>query len=180
MARTPTIGEKNRLFIEAQQLFFAASASAESRINVSPRSTDLFRVLDDTTVAYLDLTGSGNETAAHLLADGRLTFMFCAFDGKPKILRLYGRGRTAHRGSDEYNALLENFAIDEPTGARQFQILEVELVQTSCGFGVPLFDYVGERDELGAWGEAKGRGGVEEYQQQKNLESMDGLPTGLA
>lgn len=180
MGRSATISDDHRAFLEAQHMFFTASAAENTRINLSPRGTDLLRVLDEKTVAYLDLTGSGNETAAHMLADGRLTMMFCSFEGRPKILRLYGRGRILHRGTPEYLEILKaSFADQEPLSARQILVLEVELVQTSCGFGVPLYDFVGMRDELAQWAENKGRDGVDAYQRKRNLESMDGLPTGL-
>jgi hypothetical protein len=130
-------------------------------------------------VVYLDRTGSGNETAAHLRADGRLTIMFCAFEGAPLILRLYGRGRVLRRGRSEYQSLLtEAFAGAEPLGARQMVQLEIDLVQTSCGFGVPLFDYQAERPTLDRWTEAKGDG-IDAYRREKNRFSIDGLPTGL-
>jgi hypothetical protein len=131
-------------------------------------------------VLYLDRTGSGNETAAHLRATGRLTIMFCAVDGPPLIMRLYGQGRVIKRGSDEYAALLaEKFDDTEPLGARQMVRLDIDLVQTSCGYGVPLFDYTGERDQMDRWAEAKGPDGIEAYWQEKNQISLDGLPTGL-
>lgn len=126
----------HREFIERQHIFFNASACAEGHVNVSPRDVARLRILDPNTVIYLDLTGSGNETATHLLADGRLTLMFCAFDGSPMVLRLYGRGRIVPRRSPEYTALLaEHFGNVEPPGARQMVSLAVELVQTSCGYG---------------------------------------------
>ena len=170
----------HRAFINRQRIFFTASATEASRINVSPRSTEYFRILDDHTVAYLDRTGSGNETAAHIKADGRLTIMFCAFDGPPMILRLYGRADVRHRHQRDYADLIENsFGGLAPLGARQIVRLSVELVQTSCGFGVPLFNYKGERDSLGRWTDAKGPNGIEAYWREKNRFSIDGLPTGL-
>jgi predicted pyridoxine 5'-phosphate oxidase superfamily flavin-nucleotide-binding protein len=174
----------HREFIEKQRIFFNASATAEGRVNVSPRDTASLRVLDENTVLYLDKTGSGNETAAHLRvdgqADGRLTLMFCAFEGAPVVLRLYGRGRILRRGGTEYAAMLASqFGNVETPGARQMVLLKVETVQTSCGYGVPLFEYVGERTTLTRWAEAKGEAGLEEYWRQKNMRSIDGLPTGL-
>lgn len=170
----------HREFIEKQRIFFNASAAAEGRVNVSPRDRAALRVLDANRVVYLDKTGSGNETAAHLLADGRLTLMFCAFEGPPMVLRLYGHGQILRRHSAEYSAMLaEEFGNTEPPGARQMVLLSVEAVQTSCGYGVPLFDYAGERDTLARWAEAKGEEGLEQYWRQKNARSIDGLPTGL-
>ena len=149
-------------------------------MNVSPRGTDAFAVIDERTVAYLDRTGSGNETAAHLKADGRLTIMFCAFDGPPNILRLYGRGEILRRGSPSYAALLESaFGGVEPAGARQIVRLDIDLVQTSCGYGTPLFEYRGERPSLDNWARSKGEEGLKAYWREKNLVSIDGLPTGL-
>jgi len=181
MARQfPHLSDSHREFIGRQRIFFTASAAPGTRVNVSPRSTDAFRILGDNQVAYLDRTGSGNETAAQLLADGRLTIMFCAFEGPPLILRLYGRGRVIHRRSGDYPRLLADWFEDkEPLGARQIVMLDVDLVQTSCGFGVPLFDHVGERTQLDRWAEAKGEAGIEAFQREKNARSMDGLPTGL-
>jgi hypothetical protein len=170
----------HREFIDRQRVFFTASATGESRINISPRSTDYFRLLDNHSVAYLDRTGSGNETAAHVRADGRLTIMFCAFEGPPMILRLYGRANVCHRDQRDYAELIESsFGGLAPPGARQIIRLGVELVQTSCGFGVPLLNYNGERDTLDRWTEAKGRNGIEAYWREKNRVSIDGLPTGL-
>jgi hypothetical protein len=171
---------KHRDFIARQHVFFTASAAATGHVNLSPRSTDMFRVLGDNRVIYLDRTGSGNETAAHLSADGRLTIMLCAFDGPPLILRLYGRGRAIHRGGSEYQALLAaEYGGAEPLGARQMILLDIELVQTSCGYGVPLQDYVEERPTMDKWAEAKGEDGIAAYWAEKNLVSLDGFPTGL-
>lgn len=170
----------HRNFIEQQRIFFNASATAEGRVNVSPRDGAALRVLDANSVVYLDKTGSGNETAAHLLMDGRLTLMFCAFEGAPMILRLYGHGQILRRGGAEYGEMLiSHFDNAEPPGARQMVLLKVEMVQTSCGYGVPLFDYVGERTTLTRWAEAKGEKGLKEYWQEKNLRSIDGVTTGL-
>jgi hypothetical protein len=171
----------HREFIARQQIFFTGSATATSRVNISPRPTDALRVLDERTVAYLDLTGSGSETAAHLRGDGRITLMFCAFDEPPSILRLYGRGTSIPRTTGEYTTLLASaFDNQEPLGARQIVRIDIDLVQTSCGYGVPLFDYVGQRTTLRRWAEHKGEAGLAEYRRQKNASSLDGLPTGLA
>jgi hypothetical protein len=171
----------HREFIERQHIFFNASAASEGRVNVSPRDVASLRVLDANTVVYLDLTGSGNETAAHLLADGRLTLMFCAFEGAPLILRLYGRGRILPRHTPGYDSLLHSHYNDnEPPGARQIVHLTVESVQTSCGMNVPFYDYVSERDQLIRWAQVKGEATLEDYRQQKNTRSIDGFPTGLS
>lgn len=167
-------------FIARQHIFFTASATGDSRVNVSPRETGCLRVIDATTVVYLDRTGSGNETAAHLRADGRLTFMFCAVEGPPMILRLYGRGRTIVRGDSDYESILtSHYGGREPSGARQIIWLDVDLVQTSCGFGVPFFDYKAERTSLDQWTNAKGSDGIEIYRREKNAYSIDGLSTGM-
>lgn len=175
-----SIDDRLRDFIARQHIFFTASAAANSRVNVSPRETLCLRILSPNTAIYLDRTGSGNETSAHMKADGRLTIMFCAMQGPPMILRLYGRGRIIHRSLPEYRELLHaHYAGDEPLGARQIVWLDIDLVQTSCGFGVPLFSYEGERPSLDQWAKAKGPDGIEEYRREKNVLSMDGLPTGL-
>jgi Pyridoxamine 5'-phosphate oxidase len=167
-------------FIAKQHIFFVASAAGGSHVNLSPRSTDSLRVLGPQAVAYLDRTGSGNETAAHIRAGGRITIMLCAFDGAPLILRLYGRGTVHRRSTAAFADLLgAHFGDVAPLGTRQIVSLEVELVQTSCGFGVPLFDYRAERDVLDRWAERKGEAGIESYWREKNLTSLDGLPTGL-
>lgn len=176
----PAIDEPIRRFIDRQHIFFTASAAAGTRVNVSPRSKRAFRVLGPNSACYLDLTGSGNETAAHLLADGRLTIMFCAFDGPPKILRLYGQAVSHRHDSQRFKSLMvEHFDGETPVGARQIVEQTIEIVQTSCGYAVPEFDYVGERTVLDDWAQSKGRDGIEAYWREKNAVSMDGLPTGL-
>ena len=169
-----------RAFIERQHIFFVGSATSESRVNISPKGLDALRVLGPNRVVYLDHTGSGSETSAHLKADGRLTIMFCAFEGPPLILRLYGRGAVIQRGSDEYAQLLaDEFGGVEPAGARQMVVLDIDLVQTSCGYAVPNFEYRQERAGLTRWAESQGEEGLDAYRRQKNMVSIDGLPTGL-
>jgi Pyridoxamine 5'-phosphate oxidase len=176
----PDIDASCREFIARQRIFFAASAAPRARVNISPRGTNALVILDERTVAYLDKTGSGNETAAHLKADGRLTLMFCAFEGPPNILRLYGRGEILPRGSVAYGDVLASaFAGAEPPGARQIVRLHVDRVQTSCGYGTPLFDYRGERPSLDNWARSKGEDGLEAYRREANVVSIDGLPTGV-
>ena len=178
--QTNLIEPAHKEFIEQQHIFFNASACADGRVNLSPRDAAALRVLDPRTVVYLDRTGSGNETAAHLLANGRLTLMFCAFEEPPMILRLYGLGRILLRAGSEYATLLEShFAGKEPPGARQMVHLDVDLVQTSCGMNVPLFDYVTDRNQLSRWAAAKGEAGLEDYRRRKNASSLDGFPTGM-
>jgi hypothetical protein len=167
-------------FIARQHIFFTASAAPTGRVNVSPKDAAALRVLSASRVVYLDVTGSGNETAAHLRLQGRMTLMFCAFEGAPLILRLYGQGRVLARASAEYADLLrEEFNNEERPGARQMIVLDVDSVQTSCGYGVPLFDYVAERDTLTRWAAAKGDHGLREYWRAKNAVSIDGFRTGL-
>ncbi|WP_216323895.1 pyridoxamine 5'-phosphate oxidase family protein [Deinococcus aestuarii] len=164
-------------FIARQHVFFTGSAAPEGRVNISPRGLDTLRVLDDHTVAYLDLTGSGNETAAHLRLSPRLTLMFCAFEGPPLILRLYGTGRTLALGTPEFEARAPAFTL--LPGTRQITELRVDLVQTSCGFGVPLLDFREDRTALTRQAEAWGEDGLRDYWGRKNLRSIDGFPTGL-
>lgn len=167
-------------FIQRQRVFFNASAAAIGRVNVSPRDAKSLRILDANTAFYLDLTGSGNETAAHVRANGRLTLMFCSFEGPPMILRLYGQASVVRRGQLEYRSLLDaHFEGYETPGARQIVFLAIDLVQTSCGFNVPLYDYAGERDTLLRWAEARGPEGLEHYWHEKNERSIDGFATGL-
>jgi len=172
-----SIEPKLRAFIERQRIFFTATAAAGSRINLSPKGLDALRVLDSRTVAYLDRTGSGNETAAHIRADGRLTIMMCAFEGPPNILRLYGHGRVLPHGSADYNRVLaQAFGGEDPIGARQIIVLDVESAQTSCGFGVPVYTYERERPSLANWTE--GEEDLAEYRRENNMVTIDGLPTG--
>lgn len=170
----------HREFILRQHVFFAASAATTGHINLSPKGLDCLRLIGSTAAVYLDLTGSGNETAAHLLADGRLTLMFCAFEGAPLILRLYGHGRSLRRGSAAYAELLATeFGNIEPVGTRQMIRLDIERVQTSCGYGVPFLSFTGDRPALTRWAEKKGEVGLDDYHRTHNLTSVDGFQTGL-
>lgn len=164
-------------FIEKQKMFFVATAplAAEGHINLSPKGLDSFRVLSARRVAYMDITGSGNETSAHILENGRITIMFCAFDGPPNILRIYGRGYTVLPGHAEWDELVAQFG-DLP-GIRQVIVTEVQKVQTSCGYSVPLYDYAGERDHAHKWVNKKGPEGLAKYREDNNKKSIDGLPT---
>ncbi len=166
-------------FIERQHIFFVATAplSADGRVNLSPKGLDCFRVLSPNKVAYMDLISSGNETSAHTLENGRITIMFCSFEGAPNILRLYGKGFAVLPGSEDWKIYACHFKIYPST--RQIIVADIDLVQTSCGFGVPLFDYAGERDIHFEWAAKKGEEGLREYVIEKNLKSLDGLPTDL-
>jgi hypothetical protein len=167
-------------FIRAQPVFFVATAplAADGHINLSPKGLDCLRIISPQRVAYLDLTGSGNETSAHLLENGRVTLMFCAFNGSPNILRLYGQGRTVLPGSDDWSELRPGFP--EYPGARQLILADITRVQTSCGYAVPLMDYVSERDTLLRWADNRGEERLQDYRREKNTQSIDGLPTPLA
>ena len=171
------ITDRHRAFIEAQQIYFVATAARNGRVNVSPKGLDSLRVLSPTRVAWLNGTGSGNETAAHLLDVPRITLMFCSFVREPLILRLYGQAWAVHRGDAEWDSLLALFP--PMTGARNIFVVDVDLVQTSCGYGVPRYEFVGQRDLMDSWATKKGPEGLHEYQQDKNRVSIDGLPTGL-
>ena len=173
--RFSSIGDKHRTFIEAQKLFFVGTAARDGQVNISPEGLDSLRVLDEQTVVWLNGTGSGNETAAHLLDTPRMTLMFCAFEGNPLILRLYGDAEVYHPRDPEWNTYLRLFT--PLGGSRQVFKLHVELVQTSCGFGVPLFDYEGDRALMHTWAAKKGEDGVQAYWAEKNTVSLDGQPT---
>jgi hypothetical protein len=166
-----------RAFIERQRIFFVATAPSDpaGRINVSPKGIDgTLAVVDDHTMAYLDITASGAETIAHLRDNGRITLMFCAFEGPPNVVRLHGRGRIVTLYDDDFVRLAELFA---PTpGARAVVVVDVERVSDSCGYGVPHYEYAGERDLLPPYMERKGPQGQVDYRRQKNRVSIDGLP----
>jgi len=173
----PNITDTLAAWIKQQPVFFTASAplGEEGHINLSPRGLDSFRVLNENEVIILDLTGSGNETAAHLAQNGRLTIMFCAFADAPQILRLFGEGRVIRPGEDDWLEYREQFAVDIP-GVRQIFHLQVRRIQTSCGFGVPLMQLQEQRDLLPKWATNRGEERLQKYQQEKNATSIDGLP----
>jgi hypothetical protein len=174
------IQPQHQVFIEKQKMFFVASAplAANGHVNLSPKGIDSFKVLSPIKVAYMDFTGSGNETSAHILENGRITFMFCAFEGSPNIMRLFGKGYTVLPGDEEWEQLAPHFQI--LLGTRQIIVADIYQVQTSCGFSVPYYTYEGERDQAYKWAANKGTEGLEAYKQEKNLSSLDGLPTALA
>jgi len=173
--RYQELSDKHIEFIAQQRLFFVGTATADSRVNVSPKGMDTFRVLGSRRVAWLNLTGSGNETAAHVQQLPRMTLMFCAFEGAPLILRLYGTAKVIHRYDPEWNDL---FALFKPLpGARQIFDVSLDLVQTSCGMAVPNYDYVGNRELLSEWAVRKGDDGIKRYWEEKNQASIDGIPT---
>jgi hypothetical protein len=171
------LSERHIAFIGEQKMFFVATAPPDGRISLSPKGMGSFRVLGPNRALWLNVTGSGNETAAHVQLDPRMTVMFCAFEGAPVILRLYGEARAVHRQDADWPEL---FALFNPLpGARQIFDLTIELVQTSCGFGVPLYAYEGERGQMEAWAVAQGEEGLKAYWAEKNAVTIDGLPTNL-
>ncbi len=173
--RYSELSDNDIQFIARQKMFFVGTAAAEGRVSVSPKGLDSFRVLSRSRVVWLNVTGSGNETAAHVLQNPRMTVMFCAFEGAPLILRLYGTAKAVHRNDPDWIELLSLF---EPLpGARQIFDMTVDLVQTSCGMGVPFYNYVGERGALSEWALKKGEDGLKKYWEDKNQFGIDGAPT---
>lgn len=164
-------------FISNQKIFFVSTAAKSGRINLSPKGMDSFRIVDENKILWLNLTGSGNETAAHIQQVNRMTIMFCAFDGNPLILRLYGTARAIHTQDKDWDQYYTHF--NATAGARQIFEMQVESVQTSCGFAVPLMDYHEDRDILKNWAEKKGEKAIKDYWEEKNVTSIDGLPTGI-
>jgi hypothetical protein len=162
-------------FIAEQKIFFVGTATSESRVNVSPKGMDSFRILSPSRVAWLNVTGSGNETSAHVQHDPRMTILFCAFEGDPIILRLYGSATVIHKTDPAWTDLLAQF--NPLPGARQIFDVAIDLVQTSCGMGVPYFDYQGEREALTDWAIQKGEAGLKQYWAAKNQLSLDRIPT---
>lgn len=171
----PVIDDEIRQWIGKQKLFFVSTAplASDGLVNCSPKGMDTFRVLDERTIAYLDLTGSGVETIAHLKENGRITIMMCAFDGPPKIFRFYGKGDVLEKGSDEYAERIGAF--EEYLGARSIIQINVKRIIDSCGYSIPLYDYKEDRDILLKWADAKGEDGVQKYQALENAKSLDGL-----
>jgi len=171
------LDDKLIAFIERQPMFFIASAAAEGRINLSPKGLDTFRVLSPKRCAYLDITGSGNETAAHSRADGRVTVMFCSFTRNPLILRLYGRAQAGGPGGELWRELHDRFHLYP--GARQIISITIDSAQTSCGFGVPEMNLKRERPTMSAYWVKAGEAGAARYRDENNRVSIDGLPTGF-
>jgi len=172
-----SLSDKHQEVIKKQQMIFVVTEGQEGYVNRSPKGMDSFRILDGTRVCWLNLTGSGNETAAHVLENGRMTVMFCSFDKQPLILRLYGQAATLHprdSGWDEFAPLFPDYL-----GARQIFVLELALVQTSCGFVVPYYEFSGERPALIHWAEKRGEEGLERYWVEENALSLDGKDTGV-
>ena len=173
-----TLTDEHITFIHAQPMFFTATACAEGRINLSPKGGDgLHRVLHPNLFCYLDLTGSGNETAAHITHDGRITIMFNSFTRNALIMRLYGRGRVAVADTPEFEEHADLFP--DKVGRRQIIFVDIDQIQTSCGYAVPQMELTGHRDTLDRWADKRSREEIIDYQQNRNLVSIDGLETGL-
>ena len=172
-----SINKAHREFIEKQKMFVIGSAGAEGFINVSPKGMDTFRILDEKTVIWLNYTGSGNETSAHVQENGRMTIMFNSYDNAPMIMKLYGQAEVFHSADNDWDELIVHFPKIE--GARQIFKLHVELLLTSCGYAVPKYEFVEERKTLEKWVEKKGEAGIKEYWQENNLETLNGVKTNV-
>lgn len=171
-----SLGDDHRGFIEASHIFFVATAAEAGRVNLSPKGMDSLRILGANRIAWLNYTGSGNETAGHLLAVNRMTLMWAGFEKRPMILRAYGTARTVHPRDTAWAELASAFDIGP--GARQIFDMTVDMVQSSCGYAVPYFDFAGDRDTLTRWAESKGEDGVRE-KWISNRTTIDGAPTGI-
>ncbi len=171
------LSDKHIQFIAEQRIFFVGTATADSRVNISPKGMDSLRVLSGNRVVWLNVTGSSNETSAHVQQSPRMTIMFCAVDGPPLILRLYGTAKAIHKSDPDWNNL---FSLFKPLpGARQIFDVTLDLVQTSCGMAVPYYDYVEDRELLSDWAIKKGEDGLKQYWEEKNQISIDGIPTNI-
>ena len=163
-------------WIGRQHVFFVATAplATDGHVNVSPKGLETFAVLGPTRVAYLDLTGSGIETIAHVRENGRITIMFCAFEGPPRIVRLYGRGRVHGQATSEFDGLAAHFSAH--VGSRSVITVDVDRIGDSCGYAVPILSFESDRDRLDTWAEHKGQEGIAAYWRDNNTTSIDGLP----
>jgi len=170
-----SITTEHRKFIEKQKIFFVATAAKTGNVNLSPKGMDSLRVINENQVVWLNLTGSGNETAAHLIQNNRMTIMFCAFEGKPLILRLYGTAKIFHPRDNEFQQYINLF--EENVGARQIVEMKVNMTQTSCGYAVPFMDFKEERTILNNWAKKQGKLKIETYWKEKNTTSIDGFET---
>lgn len=162
-------------FIEAQRVFFVGTAAETGHVNVSPKGGDSLRVLSENRIAWLNLTGSGNESAAHVQLLPRMTLMFCAFEGPPLILRTYGDATVFHQGDPEWGELITRFP--DYTGRRQIFVQDISLVQSSCGMSVPFYDFKEDRTALTEWADKQGREGIEAYWEKKNQQTLNGFNT---
>jgi len=173
----PAFQDVHVRFIEAQHIFFTGTAGPEGRVNVSPKGMDSLRVLGPSRIAWMNLTGSGNETAGHLLDNPRMTLMWCSFEARPLILRAYGSARTLHPGDDGWDDLASLFPAHR--SARQIYDLQIDMVQSSCGYAVPFMDYAGERDTMQNWVDARSDAEIRDYWSDRNTVTIDGKPTGV-
>ncbi|MCX7566275.1 pyridoxamine 5'-phosphate oxidase family protein [Sulfitobacter sp. F26169L] len=169
------ITDDHRTFIEAQHLFFCGTAAQDGRVNISPKGMDSLRILGPNRIVWRNFTGSGNETAGHLAQINRITLMWCGFEKRPMILRVYGSARILHPRDADFETLGALFA--PALGARQLFDVQIEMVQSSCGYAIPFFDYSGERDVLTQWNDTKGQSGIERYWDERNRTTIDGMPT---
>ena len=172
------LSDKHIAFIEQQKLYFVGTAADSGSVNLSPKGGDSLRVISPTQIAWLNLTGSGNESAAHVLNNQRMTLMFCAFEGAPLILRAYGQASVLHNKDAEWKKYVSLFP--ESVAARQIFILDINMVQSSCGMSVPYFTYEGDREDLAKWSEKQGTEGIEKYWLKKNQKSIDGFESEIA
>lgn len=162
-------------FIQEQHMFFVATAAPDGRVNISPKGMDSLRILGDNRILWLNLTGSGNETAGHLLEANRMTMMWCSFTTRPQILRCYGSARTTQEGDADWAEMLSQFPAHR--SARQIYDMSIDMVQTSCGYAIPFMDYVGERDTMQKWVDGKSDAELRDYWRTRNTETIDGKPT---
>lgn len=169
------ISDKNIKFINEQKIYFVGTATQDSRVNISPKGMDSLKVLGPNRVIWLNFTGSGNETSAHIQKQNRMTIMFLAFDGSPNILRLYGTAQVIHQNDAEWESLSAHFEL--LPGTRQIFDLSIDLVQNSCGMSVPLYSYESDRNQLKDWANKQGDAGIKKYWEKKNKKSLDGLDT---
>lgn len=165
-------------FIKTQKVFFVATAAQDSRINLSPKGYDSLRVLGPKKLVWQNLTGSGNETAAHLIKDDRMTIMFCAFEGKPRILRLYGHAKIFHERDAEFQEHIGLF--EKNVGSRQIIEMEIDSVLNSCGYSIPYMDFKEERVQLNSWSKKQGKEKINSYWKERNSKSIDGFDTNIS
>lgn len=171
------LSDAHQAFIAEQPMFFTGTAARDGKVNISPKGMDSLRIIDANTIAYVNATGSGNETAGHLLDHQRMTLMWCSFTLKPQILRTYGTAHTVHPRDEQWDGLLAQ--LPAVPGARQIYVQTIEMVQTSCGYAVPFMEMAGDRDTLRKWADDKGDDGVAQYWQDRNQTTLDGYPTGI-
>ena len=171
----PELSEQHIQFISEQKIYFVGTAAESGSVNVSPKGGDSLRVINAKEIAWLNLTGSGNESASHVLQDPRMTVMFCSFEGKPLILRAYGNAKVVHKKDKDWEEYNSKFP--HSVAARQIFVLDISMVQSSCGMSVPYFSYEGDRDDLAKWSEKQGTDGIEKYWAKKNQKSIDGFDT---